>query len=62
MEEKAATAAERMEELRTLRLLEESEREAERGLWLTHEEVFGELRKRLDDNNFTSYEAKANVV
>ena len=47
MEEKRTTAAEKMEELRILRLLEESEQEAEQGLWLTHEEVFAELRKRL---------------
>jgi len=39
---------EKMEELRILRLLEESEREAEQGVWLTHEEVFSELRRRLD--------------
>ena len=62
MEAKKATAAERMEELRILRLLEESEQEAKQGLWLTHEEVFAELRKRLDDTNATDYEARANVI
>ena len=60
MEEKIFSAAElvpgalegvfgKMEELRILQLLEESEREAEKGIWLTHEEVFSSLRKKLAD-------------
>ena len=62
MEEKTATAIEKMEELRFLHLLEESEREAKQGLWLTHEEVFTELRKRLDDSTAKGYEERANAV
>ena len=80
MEEKVLSAAElvpnalegiydKLDELRILRLLEESEREAEKGIWLSHEEVFAALHKRLeemrtkrpeDDDGY--YEVRANAV